>query len=94
MVGSDREGQMQTVASRAGYGRWGHSPAQYAEKRWREYLPAAEFALAALREPTEAMKTYESPDGDRVHWGHRCHYCGGHETAWKLLIDAALEAKP
>lgn len=49
MVYQDREGQMQTVASMAGFGRWGRSASEYAEKHWEQYKLAAELAIDAAR---------------------------------------------
>lgn len=47
----------ETVAARQGYGSWGHSPEQYAEARWREYVEAARAAIAVCLE--EAAKVAE-----------------------------------
>jgi hypothetical protein len=46
----------------------------------------ARAAIAAMREPTEAMK-----DADGVYWEDSCLHCGGHQHAWQTLIDAALK---
>lgn len=45
--------------------------------------------LAAMREPTEAMKCAENEEGG-VHWDYACHVCGGAKFAYQAMIDAAL----
>lgn len=42
-------GPTETIASRHGYGSWGHSPEKYSDNHWREYTSAAEIVLADLR---------------------------------------------
>ncbi len=39
---------MHTVASQAGFGRFGDAADRYAESRWQDYKPAAELAIAVL----------------------------------------------
>ena len=46
----------------------------------------ARAAIAAMREPTEAMKSVEG-----VHWGYSCHVCGGLKEGWQAMIDEALK---
>lgn len=43
-----RNGEQQTVASDHGFGRWGHSPGQYADKHWQRYRGAAEYVMRLL----------------------------------------------
>lgn len=46
----------------------------------------ARSAIAAMREPTEAMKSVEG-----IHWGYSCHICGGLKEGWQAMIDEALK---
>ena len=64
MVGSDRESQMQTVASRHGFGRWGHSPGVYAQRKWEEYQNAASAVREALAPTWRPIET--APKDGRV----------------------------
>ena len=49
---------MHTVASQAGFGHWGHSPGEYAEKRWQQYRHAAWAVLEILQPPQwQTMET-------------------------------------
>ena len=45
----------------------------------------ARAAIAAMREPTDAMKSVEG-----IHWGYGCHVCGGVKEGWQAMIDEAL----
>ncbi|MET4210510.1 hypothetical protein [Bradyrhizobium sp. LA2.1] len=53
-----------------------------------EVRAEARCAIEAMREPTVAMLSYETPDA-MVHPG--CFTCGGHLEGWRLMIDAALD---
>lgn len=54
---------------------------------WQEeFLVPARAAIAAMREPTEAMKAVES-----VHWGYSCQVCGGLKEGWQAMHDEALK---
>ena len=64
MVGSDHEGQMQTVASRRGYGRWGHSAYNYARAHWRDYTQAAEAARRLCQPQWQPIETAPKPATD------------------------------
>ena len=44
MIYRNRDG-MQTVASSRGFGNWGWSPEDYADRHWHEYTSAAEQIL-------------------------------------------------
>lgn len=58
---------------------------QFVEDHWRHYEPKARAALAAMREPTQAMTD--------IGWEHIPHrYCSGEDVgnAWQAMIDAAL----
>lgn len=46
--GSHITGPTSTIASRHGFGSWGTSPEKYADRRWREYIGAAEAMLARI----------------------------------------------
>lgn len=43
------DGETQTLASKHGYGHWGHSPDRYAENHWREYTAVAEFMAEEMQ---------------------------------------------
>ncbi len=45
----------------------------------------ARAAIAATREPDEAMKAI-----DGVHWGYSCPICGGLTEGWYAMHDEAL----
>lgn len=51
-----------------------------------ECMKMARAALAAMRDPTEAMKAVEG-----VHWDYSCHVCGGLKEGWQAMIDEALK---
>lgn len=51
-----------------------------------DYRSQARAAIAAMREPTEEMKSCS----EEVHWGYSCHVCGGLKEGWYAMIDAAL----
>jgi hypothetical protein len=55
-----------------------------------DLISLARMAIAAMREPTEAMKT-RSED---IHWDYSCHVCGGVRDGWYAMIDAALAETP
>lgn len=57
---------------------------------WQEYISDARAAIAAMREPTEAMKNCS----DEIHWGYSCHVCGGLKDGWYAMIDATLKGEP
>ena len=65
-------------------------PEQLNDYRWEHtranYILLARAAIAAMREPTEEMKSV-----DEVHWDYSCHVCGGLKDGWHKMIDAALE---
>jgi len=46
----------QTVAARAGYGSWGHSPERYAADHWHEYVQAAQAMQERIAEEIEHRK--------------------------------------
>jgi hypothetical protein len=50
-------------------------------------LEHARVVIAALREPTDAMKSCH----EEVHWDFSCHVCGGLTDGWHKMIDKALE---
>ena len=39
-------GEPVTIASKYGFGLWGHSPESYATAHWAEYRTAAEYVLS------------------------------------------------
>jgi hypothetical protein len=58
------------------------------KEEWKNWIPFARAALAAMREPTEKMTIAGSLRSD---------YSGTAEDAgnqWRVMIDAALEEKP
>jgi hypothetical protein len=57
----DREEGALTEAARHGFGRWGDSPARYADSFWRNYVPAAEAVLAEYK-----PKAYRRPKSRSV----------------------------
>lgn len=100
-VGSRMAGPGQSVATREfGWkGDGGHLD-QYVEAHWKEHVHAAEFAIEAMREPTEEMQTK-----GRI----MAAICVKHEATneysaevtddaainiWQEMIDAALETVP
>ena len=60
---------------------------RYANDHWREYTNHAQFAIGAMREPTESM--YEALDcgGEKKAWpsGQMWKHC------WQTMIDEALK---
>jgi hypothetical protein len=54
MSHSNREGEMQTVASSFAGHRWAHATDEYAAKKWQQYRGAAEYVLAAVAAEREA----------------------------------------
>ena len=57
------------------------------EPLWRSYVSSARAALAALREPTEAM----SKAGDRAALAEGAHDCEVRMSAvWRAMIATAL----
>lgn len=53
-------------------------------------LQHAKACIAAMREPPESMKKFDTPSGDVINFDAMCHYCGGHKFAWESMIDAAV----
>ena len=51
------------------------------------WMFSARAAIAAMREPTEAMKSCH----EEVHWGYSCHVCGGLTEGWYKMFDEALK---
>lgn len=60
-------------------------------ENWEWYEEAARAAIAALREPTEAMKDAGSDPHFDIHW---CVHADGRpcevDDVWKAMIDALL----
>jgi len=57
-------GQMQTVASRAGFGRFGDASGEYADRHWRQYDVAANAAHDFVRDLLTADT--QSPAEERI----------------------------
>jgi hypothetical protein len=80
-------GETLTVAALAGFDWKMDDPAleRYADAHWKMYLTAAEMAIAALREPTEAMieAAVLSPGDGNLGVDAK--------NTWKAMIDAALK---
>ena len=55
-----------------------------------EYRSKARIAIRAMREPTEEMQRQWDAEGDHTGFQADCPLCGGHLTAWRRMIDAAL----
>ena len=59
----------------------------YVERHWKEHVHAAQFAISAMREPTEAMKARCLRD-DAL-WD--ASGAKDPSIAWRAMINAALE---
>lgn len=55
-------GESHTVASKAGFGHWGHSADDYADGHWPEYVAAAEAVITELEDPPPPQPTASSPE--------------------------------
>lgn len=96
-AGATMAGPGQSVATREfGWKMDGEHNRSYAERHWRSHVPAAMFAVGAMKEPTPEMmqqwrKTF---DGDEEHTGFQasCPTCGGHVEGYRTMIQMALEA--
>lgn len=55
---------MQTVASMAGFGRWGHSPEKYSDAHWKDYVLAAQFAIPLVAKALPEMVGHNLYDNE------------------------------
>lgn len=85
--GARMVGPGQSAATRDfGWRGDGESLDKYVEAHWIEHVHEAGFAIEAMREPTEAMKSEPTwYDGDQKFTP------GDAEAVWEQMIDAALK---
>lgn len=88
-------GPGQSVATREfGWKGDGEHLDQYVEAHWKEYMHAAEFAIEAMREPTQRMRLagiaeWSRPDPTAEHESTLVF-----NAVWRAMVDAALSRSP
>lgn len=86
-------GPGQNVASREiGWRGDGEHFERYAELHWKEHVHGAELAIAAMREPTQAMCVAGAKSGHITWQSPPSAYETDMGGAWRAMIDVALES--
>ena len=92
MSHSNRDGEMQTVASSYVGHRWAHASTDYANKKWKQYRGAARCALAMVAAEREACAKiadafrWDDPTADGTMYRDDDHAMDGtaHDIATKI----------
>lgn len=63
-------------------------------KWWESFVPEARAAIAAMREPTEAMREAALDADLDIYWGYMAEGPGKPGDVWRAMIGAALPPSP